>query len=156
MPILGICAFTITTLFVVLAVHLIKNRRKTFKSNLPDVIDNLEGGKSAIAYEELCRQRAQETPTSINIGGAVVSKTSSTSSWPDESLIQSCNLDISTGHVILSFLKEHLENPNKIEEQWNSVSSYFNSNSVQSIGLEPQNVNKNRDRTIIPCKYFLN
>lgn len=30
-----------------------------------------------------------------------VSKTSSTSSRPDESVLQTCNLDISSGHVVL-------------------------------------------------------
>uniref|UniRef100_A0AC34RF79 Receptor-type tyrosine-protein phosphatase N2 n=1 Tax=Panagrolaimus sp. JU765 TaxID=591449 RepID=A0AC34RF79_9BILA len=151
-PILAICAFTITTLVVVLAVHFIKNRRRLIKSNLPEVIDSLEGGKSVAAYEDLCRQRmsSQDTPTGVTVNAATVSKTSSTSSWPDESVIQSSKLDISTGHVILSFLKEHLENPDKIEEQWNSVSGYFNKNAISTIALEPQNITKNRDRNVIP------
>jgi protein tyrosine phosphatase len=148
-PILGICALTIMTLISVLAVHLIKNRRNSnFKNNLPEVIDNLEG-KAATAYEDLCRQRMHDVPSGVTIG-APPTKTGSTSSWPDESLYQSCNLDISTGHVILSFLQEHLNNPGKIADQWNSVSGYYNTSSITTIALEPQNIEKNRDRTVLP------
>ena len=150
-PILAICALTIMTLISVLAVHLVKNRRNNnFKSNLPEVIDNLEG-KAATAYEDLCRQRMnnQDVPTGVTIGGPPM-KSGSTSSWPDESLYQSCNLDISTGHVIMSFLQEHLDNPGKIADQWNSVSGYFNTSSITTIALEPSNIEKNRDRTVLP------
>lgn len=49
-PILAVCALTITSLVSVLAVHLYKNRRHSYKSNLPEVIDSIEGKQCAV-YE---------------------------------------------------------------------------------------------------------
>ncbi|CAD5223188.1 unnamed protein product [Bursaphelenchus xylophilus] len=146
MPILAICAFTITSLVAVLAVHLIRNRRRSYKgSNFPEVVDCLDGKAS---YEELCRQRmTYQDPVGTSVG---VGKSASTSSWPDEALLQSCNLDISTGHVILSFLQEYLDTPEKIEEQWNSVADYRNLHAETTIGQREENQSKNLDPAILP------
>ena len=54
-----------------------------------------------------------------------------------------------------SFLQEHLDNPGKIADQWNSVSGYYNTNAITTIALEPQNIDKNRDRTVLPCKFCI-
>ncbi|TKR67343.1 hypothetical protein L596_023511 [Steinernema carpocapsae] len=121
-PILMICAFTITALISVMAVHMFRSRRRNFKFNLPEIADHLEG-KAQLAYEELCRQRmstSHEGPTSVQVAPAgVKSKTSSTSSWTDE--IGSSTMDISTGHVILRFLQEFLEKPEKIAQEWSTL-----------------------------------
>jgi len=148
-PILFICAFTITTLVSVMAMHLVKNRRRTYRENLPEVIDSIEGGKATYAYEELCRQRNRMS-VGHDVPVGVPSKTSSTSSWPDESLMQSSELDISTGHIILGFLTEHLERPEKIEEQWNSVKNYSNTRGITSIASSTENISKNRDKNVLP------
>lgn len=50
MPILTVCAFTITSLIVVLAIHLYRNRRRSYKGNLPEILDHLNG-KTSTAYE---------------------------------------------------------------------------------------------------------
>jgi receptor-type tyrosine-protein phosphatase N len=146
MPILTVCAFTITSLIVVLAVHMIKNRRRSYKGNLPEILDHLNG-KTSTAYEELCRQRMNSQDVPIGVG---VGKSASTSSWPDETLLQSCNLDISTGHVILSFLQEYLESPQKIADQWESVADYSNSNAETTIGENEENKSKNVDQSVLP------
>ncbi|KAI6188448.1 Receptor-type tyrosine-protein phosphatase N2 [Aphelenchoides besseyi] len=145
-PILTVCAFTITSLIVLLAVHVVKNRRRPYKSNFPEVVDHLEG-KASTAYEELCRQRmnSQDVPIGITVG-----KSTSTSSWPDETLLQSCNLDISTGHVILSFLQEYLDTPEKIADQWKSVAEYVNSNAETTIAEREENRAKNADPSVLP------
>jgi len=145
MPILTVCAFTVTSLIVVLAVHMYRNRRRSFKGNLPEILDHLNG-KTSTAYEELCRQRMNSQDVPIG----VVGKSSSTSSWPDETLLQSCNMDISTGHVILSFLQEYLDSPQKIADQWESVADYFNSNAETVIGEREENQEKNADQAVLP------
>jgi protein tyrosine phosphatase len=142
-PILTVCAFTLTSLIVVLGVHMFRNRRRSFKDNLPEILDHLNG-KTSTAYEELCRQR-MNSQDPIGVG-----KSASTSSWPDETLLQSCNLDISTGHVILSFLQEYLDSPQKIADQWESVADYTNSNAETTIGEKPENQEKNVDQSILP------
>ncbi|KAK0421229.1 hypothetical protein QR680_015124 [Steinernema hermaphroditum] len=122
MPILMICAFTITALISVMAVHMFRTRRRNFKFELPEIADHLEG-KAQMAYEELCRQRmsgVHEGPTSVQVAPTgTKSKTSSLSSWPDEATTSS--MDISTGHVILKFLQEFLEQPEKIAENWTTL-----------------------------------
>lgn len=74
LPILMVCAFTISSLIVVLAVHLVRSRRRNYRNNLPEVLDCIDGKSS---YEELCRQRM----TSHEPVGVTVGKSSSTSSW---------------------------------------------------------------------------
>uniref|UniRef100_A0A0M3K473 IA2 (inferred by orthology to a C. elegans protein) n=1 Tax=Anisakis simplex TaxID=6269 RepID=A0A0M3K473_ANISI len=96
MPILVICAFTITALFTVLAVHQIKQRQRNRRCTaITDVAEQIEGKPSAL-YQDLCRHRmsTQEQSSGTN------SKHSSTSSWSEEPISHS-NMDISTGHVIL-------------------------------------------------------
>jgi len=152
---MAICALTITSLLSVLAVHIYKNKRthtKFNKSYLPEVIDHLEGKPSAV-YEELCRQRMSGQDASIAVkigGGRKTSKQSSTSSWPDESLLQSSNLDISTGHVLLEFLREHLDKPGEISNQWKSLADYVNRFGQLAAANEEVNKEKNFDWSILP------
>jgi protein tyrosine phosphatase len=149
-PIIAICAFTITSLLTVLAVQFVKNRRRSsFKYDIPPMVDGMENGKASTLYEDLCRQRMSiQEVTPGNRGTA--SKTSSTSSRPDESVLQSCALDISSGHVILSFLQEYLEHPEKITEQWSSLSDYTNNNGQTRIALKDENHEKNYDSSVVP------
>jgi receptor-type tyrosine-protein phosphatase N len=116
------------------------------------VIDHLEGKPSAV-YEELCRQRMSGQDASIAVkigGGRKTSKQSSTSSWPDESLLQSSNLDISTGHVLLEFLREHLDKPGEISNQWKSLADYVNRFGQLAAANEEMNKEKNFDWSILP------
>ncbi|VDN51326.1 unnamed protein product [Dracunculus medinensis] len=69
--------------------------------------------------------------------------------WCEEPL-SDCNMDISTGHVILSFLQEYLQTPSKIEEQWAMLRNYTNQNSSTSIAEQENNRNKNRDQKYLP------
>lgn len=138
MPVLFICAFTITTLVTVLAVHVMKNRRY-YANNIIHAKDDLES-KSCLAYQELCRQRMAQEPCSGR-----GSKSSSTSSWCEEVVSQS-NIDILTGHIILNLLQECLADPSKIEAQWESIRDYHNTNKHTTIGTQ----NADRNRSIVP------
>ncbi|KHN79045.1 Receptor-type tyrosine-protein phosphatase N2, partial [Toxocara canis] len=145
MPILLICAFTITALFTVLAVHQVKQRQRNNRAAaIPELAEQIEGKPSAL-YQDLCRHRmsTQEPSSGTN------SKHSSTSSWSEEPISHS-NMDISTGHVILSFLQEYLQNPSKIEEQWSTLSGYTNVAGVSSIAEQEQNKEKNRNPNCLP------
>ncbi|CAJ0597157.1 unnamed protein product [Cylicocyclus nassatus] len=139
MPVLFVCAFTITALLSVLAVHLVKQRRHYYNNNIQN-IDDIEG-KSSLAYQELCRQRIAQDPP----GSGRASKSSSTSSWGEEAIQQS-GIDISTGHVILNFLQECLADPTKIEAQWDAIRDYRNTDKHTTIGTE----HPNRNRSVVP------
>uniref|UniRef100_F1KWW2 Receptor-type tyrosine-protein phosphatase-like protein n=1 Tax=Ascaris suum TaxID=6253 RepID=F1KWW2_ASCSU len=145
MPILVICAFTITALFTVLAVHHVKQRQRNRRAAaIPELAEQIEGKPSTL-YQDLCRHRmsTQEPSSGTN------SKHSSTSSWCEEP-ISHPNMDISTGHVILNFLQENLQNPSKIEEQWSTLSQYVNSSAVSSIAEQEENKEKNRNPKCLP------
>ncbi|KAI1721237.1 protein-tyrosine phosphatase domain-containing protein [Ditylenchus destructor] len=150
-PILAVCALTITSLVSVLAVHLYKNRRHSYKSNLPEVIDSIEGKQCAV-YEDLCRQRMNEAPIAVSVArvGSTKHSRDSTSSWPDESLLQTTNLDISTGHVILSFLQDCLKKPSEISDQWSSLENYGVSNAQTTVASDVNNADKNFDDNVLP------
>ncbi|KAK6745777.1 hypothetical protein RB195_012098 [Necator americanus] len=138
MPVLFICAFTITALVTVMAVHLVKHRRY-YGSNITHAADDIEG-KSSLAYQELCRQRIAQEP-----GSGRGSKSSSTSSWCEEAAQQS-SIDISTGHVILNFLQECLADPSKIEAQWEGIRDYRNQDKHTTIGVE----HAQQNRAVVP------
>ncbi|VDK55444.1 unnamed protein product, partial [Cylicostephanus goldi] len=139
MPVLFVCAFTITALLSVLAVHLVKQRRHYYNNNIQN-IDDIEG-KSSLAYQELCRQRIAQDPP----GSGRASKSSSTSSWGEEAIQQS-GIDISTGHVILNFLQECLADPTKIEAQWDAIRDYRNTDKHTTTGTE----HPHRNRSVVP------
>ena len=86
--------------------------------------ENIEG-KGSLAYQELCRQRISSDPGVQAAGRA--SKSSSTSSWCEESGTAP-SLDISTGHVILNFLQEHLSGSTLYSE----LASYSISKFIQA------------------------
>lgn len=131
-PVLFICAFTVMALLTVLGAHVYRSRRH-YSSNLAQMAEGIEG-KNSHAYQELCRQRVGETSPR--------SKTSSTSSWcGDETGVPA--IDISTGHVVLSFLQDFLSDPSKIEAQWDSLKNYRNHQKHSQIAS--QFVEKNRE-----------
>lgn len=88
MPVLFVCAFTVTALGLVAAVQISRSRRH-YKDNIQQIAEQLDG-KTSFAYQDLCRQRAD---------GGRASKSSSTSSWCEETTAPT--IDISTGHVVL-------------------------------------------------------
>ncbi|CAB3401344.1 unnamed protein product [Caenorhabditis bovis] len=133
MPLLFVCAFTITTLGLVAGMQFMKNRRH-YKDNIQQIADQLDG-KTSFAYQDLCRQRAD---------GGRASKSSSTSSWCEEA--SPPTIDISTGHVVLNFLQEYLSEPTKIEAQWNSIKDYKNESRTKTKAEKFANLN----RSILP------
>uniref|UniRef100_A0A0N5A1R7 Protein-tyrosine-phosphatase n=1 Tax=Parastrongyloides trichosuri TaxID=131310 RepID=A0A0N5A1R7_PARTI len=166
-PILLVCMGTVTSLLIVLLSQVYKSRKRNsivsgFYPEVIDHMDNLENGKAGAcaAYEELCRRRMSGNGVNgyaaDGNGGnrtkleGTSSQNSSVSSWPDEAFLTSCNLDISTGHVILSFLQSYLDNPQKIHQEWESVVSYKNNNDQITIASRPENLPKNRNQQVLP------
>uniref|UniRef100_A0A0K0FXV4 IA2 (inferred by orthology to a C. elegans protein) n=1 Tax=Strongyloides venezuelensis TaxID=75913 RepID=A0A0K0FXV4_STRVS len=166
-PILLVCMATVTSLLIVLLTQVCKSRKKSpfvggFYPEVIDHMDNLENGKGKTCgtYEDLCRRRMSGISTNGYATDGTVpnrpklagtsSQNSSVSSWPDEAFLNSCNLDISTGHVILSFLQSYLDNPEKIHQEWESVASYQSPNDQITIASKPENLPKNRNQQILP------
>ncbi|XP_068160431.1 receptor-type tyrosine-protein phosphatase N2 [Antennarius striatus] len=118
-------------------------------------------------YQELCRQRMAirtservERPETLRHSrlnsvssqfsdgpAASPSTRSSTSSWCEEPVPS--NMDISTGHMILSYMEDHLKNKNRLEREWEALCSYQAEPSVCGVGRGEQNSKRNRLDSVV-------
>ncbi|XP_018319083.1 receptor-type tyrosine-protein phosphatase-like N [Agrilus planipennis] len=111
-------------------------------------------------YQDLCRARmatkSQPTPDPIHGKVSALSKESeqspssrsSTSSWSEEPALH--NMDISTGHMVLSYMEDHLKNKDRLEQEWVALWAYEAEPNATTIALKPENVQKNRYPDILP------
>jgi receptor-type tyrosine-protein phosphatase N len=119
-------------------------------------------------YQDLCRQHMQAKfseksevvlPTSrIEAVAAVEEKAvrtgstgSSTSSWSEEPV--SSNLDISTGHIVLSYMEDHLKNKDRLQKEWDTLCAYDAEPCSVVAAIEPTNMRKNRYSDILPYEH---
>ncbi|XP_051552771.1 receptor-type tyrosine-protein phosphatase N2-like isoform X2 [Myxocyprinus asiaticus] len=116
-------------------------------------------------YQELCRQRMSVKPpveksdpihsSRINSVSSQLSDgpmpspsaRTSTSSWSEEPAHS--NMDISTGHMILAYMEDHLKNKNRLESEWEALCAYQAEPNSTSIGQRDGNTKKNRTSTVI-------
>ncbi|XP_064018876.1 receptor-type tyrosine-protein phosphatase N2 isoform X2 [Pogoniulus pusillus] len=123
------------------------------------------GSDAPAAYQELCRQRmavkTSDRPEPLHASrinsvssqfsdGPIPSPSarSSTSSWCEEP-VQS-NMDISTGHMILSYMEDHLKNKNRLEKEWEALCAYQAEPNATSTAQQEENIQKNRSRAVVP------
>uniref|UniRef100_A0A673AS90 Protein tyrosine phosphatase receptor type N2 n=1 Tax=Sphaeramia orbicularis TaxID=375764 RepID=A0A673AS90_9TELE len=118
-------------------------------------------------YQELCRQRMAirtservERPETLRHSrlnsvssqfsdgpAASPSTRSSTSSWCEEPVPS--NMDISTGHMILSYMEDHLKNKNRLEREWEALCSYQAEPGACNVGHGEQNSKRNRSDAVV-------
>ncbi|CAF3413861.1 unnamed protein product [Rotaria sp. Silwood1] len=126
-------------------------------------------GLSTDYYQDLCRQRMKAQPTRRKLSevhtthqtvpfnsrvkrhSEVSSSRSSTSSYMDES-VTSVNMDIMTGHLILSYMEDHLCNRHRLESEWESfcTDKIYDEQASCSVALSESNEKKNRYMDCIP------
>ncbi|NXW40575.1 PTPRN protein, partial [Nyctiprogne leucopyga] len=121
-------------------------------------------------YQELCRQHMAakslfgraETPAAPAETSRVSSVSSqfsdapqpspsshsSTPSWCEEP-VQS-NMDISTGHMILAYMEDHLRNRDRLAKEWQALCAYQAEPSICSIAQSEANLKKNRNPDYVP------
>lgn len=73
---------------------------------------------------------------------------SSTPSWSEEPA--QSNMDISTGHMILAYMEDHLRNKDRLQKEWEALCSYQAEPSSVAVGQEEINKDKNRYAESIP------
>ncbi|KAM9844971.1 solute carrier organic anion transporter family member 5A1b [Aulostomus maculatus] len=123
------------------------------------------GSDATATYQELCRQRMAVKPpaerpepissrinsvsSQFSDGGAAVSPSarSSLSSWSEEPAHS--NMDISTGHMILSYMEDHLKNKDRLEKEWEALCAYQAEPNTCTIGLKDGNAKKNRSAAVV-------
>ncbi|XP_078702713.1 receptor-type tyrosine-protein phosphatase N2-like isoform X6 [Branchiostoma floridae x Branchiostoma belcheri] len=113
-------------------------------------------------YQELCRQRmaskATEKPEPMTSQSRFSSLSeervrspssrSSTSSWSEEPV--SSNMDISTGHIVLAYMEDHLKNKDRLEKEWQQLQNYEPDIHSTVIGVSGGNAAKNRVSDAVP------
>ncbi|CAL8314620.1 unnamed protein product, partial [Gadus morhua 'NCC'] len=138
--------------------HRLKQNFSSLGGNAP--------GDATSTYQELCRQRMAVKPpseplssriTSVSSqfseggggGGAAVSPSArgSTSSWGEEP--SHSNMDISTGHMILAYMEDHLKNKNRLEKEWEALCCYQAEPNASTAGLRDGNAKRNRSSTVV-------
>merc|ERR1712226_8824 len=70
------------------------------------------------------------------------SNRSSTSSWGEEPT--STNMDISTGHMVLAYMEDHLKNKQRLEQEWVALCGYEAEPSSTTVAFKAENKKKNR------------
>ncbi|XP_075566744.1 receptor-type tyrosine-protein phosphatase-like N [Pelecanus crispus] len=122
---------------------------------------------TTLEYQELCRQHMAakslfgrtEAPAETSRVSSVSSQFSdapqpspsshsSTPSWCEEP-VQS-NMDISTGHMILAYMEDHLRNRDRLAKEWQALCAYQAEPSVCSIAQSEANLKKNRNPDYVP------
>ncbi|XP_029936530.1 protein tyrosine phosphatase receptor type Na [Myripristis murdjan] len=73
---------------------------------------------------------------------------SSTPSWSEEPA--QSNMDISTGHMILAYMEDHLRNKDRLQKEWEALCSYQAEPSSVAVAQEPSNMDKNRHAESLP------
>lgn len=71
----------------------------------------------------------------------------SLSSWSEEPAQSS--IDISTGHMILSYMEDHLKNKDRLQKEWEALCAYTAEPNSATVGLKDGNAKKNRSAAVV-------
>ncbi|XP_043254031.1 receptor-type tyrosine-protein phosphatase N2 isoform X2 [Colletes gigas] len=112
-------------------------------------------------YQDLCRARMQakqptdkpESPRVTNLSresesNNLPSNRSSTSSWGEEAALS--NMDISTGQMVLSYMEDHLQNKDRLDEEWAALCVYEVDSCSTDIAESEANIKCNRPGASLP------
>ncbi|XP_073503443.1 receptor-type tyrosine-protein phosphatase-like N isoform X2 [Phyllobates terribilis] len=127
-------------------------------------------GDSTFEYQDLCRQhmagkslfsRTEATGAAAensrvssvssqfsDVPQPSPSSHSSTPSWCEEP-VQS-NMDISTGHMILAYMEDHLRNRDRLAKEWQALGAYQAEPNACSTAKNDTNLKKNRNPDFVP------
>ncbi|KAM4024431.1 receptor-type tyrosine-protein phosphatase-like N isoform 2-T2 [Anomaloglossus baeobatrachus] len=127
-------------------------------------------GDSTFEYQDLCRQhmagkslfsRTEATGAAAensrvssvssqfsDVPQPSPSSHSSTPSWCEEP-VQS-NMDISTGHMILAYMEDHLRNRDRLAKEWQALCAYQAEPNACSTAKNDTNLKKNRNPDFVP------
>ncbi|XP_064833047.1 protein tyrosine phosphatase receptor type Na [Oncorhynchus masou masou] len=136
-----------------------------------------EGGpETHFDYQELCRQHmaaktslSRQEAVGVGAGGRRGTDTSrvssvssqfsdgpqhspsshsSTPSWSEEPA--QSKMDISTGHMILAYMEDHLKDKDRLMKEWNDLCSYQAEPSAVTVGQSESHLEKNRCPESLP------
>ncbi|XP_052805007.1 receptor-type tyrosine-protein phosphatase N2-like isoform X2 [Mya arenaria] len=158
-----LCGCIAGILLAVVVVYLIRRNSRS-KDKLQQITSTQETNDAASKdYQDLCRQRMQskssEKPEPLHTAASRVgsvseaqvrspSSRSSTSSWSEEPV--NSNMDISTGHIVLSYMEDHLKNRDRLDREWEAMCAYEADPCSAAVAMETTNARKNRYADVLP------
>ncbi|XP_037919651.1 receptor-type tyrosine-protein phosphatase N2 [Hermetia illucens] len=145
---------------IVITLFLIRRHDKK-RDKLGGLQAGLSGAESCSKdYQELCRARmaGKGTTSEAASSGRIMSLSkenerppssrSSTSSWSEEPALT--NMDISTGHMVLSYMEDHLRNKGRLQREWEALCRYEAEPSAREAALQSQCAPLNRSTAPLP------
>ncbi|KAM8789612.1 receptor-type tyrosine-protein phosphatase-like N isoform 2-T2 [Rhynchonycteris naso] len=156
-------------LLVALAVALCvrQHAQKREKERLAGLGPEGAHGDTTFEYQDLCRQhmatkslfsRAEGPPEPSRVSSvssqfsdaaqASPSSHSSTPSWCEEPA--QANMDISTGHMILTYMEDHLRNRDRLAKEWQALCAYQAEPNTCATAQGEGNIKKNRHLDFLP------
>lgn len=156
MPFMLAGAAAAACVIIIITIFLVKGHDKT-KYKLGDLQSSLSNPAEK-DYQDLCRAR-MTTKSSSNISADRIimtgtqnerppSSRSSTSSWSEEPALT--NMDISTGHMVLSYMEDHLRNKGRLQREWDVLCRYEAEPSARDAALQSQCAQLNRPDAPLP------
>nr|KAF6497314.1 protein tyrosine phosphatase receptor type N [Rousettus aegyptiacus] len=97
-----------------------------------------EGAHGDTTFEYQFSDAAQASPSSH----------SSTPSWCEEPA--QANMDISTGHMILAYMEDHLRNQDRLAKEWQALCAYQAEPNTCATAQGESNIKKNRHPDFLP------
>lgn len=89
-----------------------------------------------------------ESVSGLNQAAATRNSSVSSMSWSEEPV--TANLDITTGHAVLSYMEDHLNNKNRLDKEWEEICGYEADNVTTASAVTTQNSRKNRSVAALP------
>lgn len=106
-----------------------------------------EGGKVEPPTTHAPSQRVSSLSRDSDNGNNSPSSRSSTSSCEEP---VASNMDISTGHMVLSYMEDHLKNKDRLEQEWIALCAYEAEPCATTLAMKPENNKKNRYPDAVP------
>ncbi|CDW56323.1 receptor type tyrosine protein phosphatase [Trichuris trichiura] len=179
-PVLIVSLLLLMALIILFAMYAYRSRRNGGKSFFG--INSSLGQKVVQDYEELCRRHMSgkvRIPQPLrNVMGTLAQRLGSQTSEPSppphsrstNSSVSSCtqatvekifrteepvhsSMDVSTGHMILSYLEDHLKTSEKLEKEWKAMENYKADQWSTEAASLPENDGKNRS-TVLPYDQY--
>ncbi|KAI7685861.1 hypothetical protein SSS_09853 [Sarcoptes scabiei] len=172
-----ICTFIFAIIVLSFAMFLLR-RNQTFREKIKGFMKISEDWIK-FDYQDLCRQRFEKKDSmaktdvekqcyddkakkesnvsNINTNAAKEQgcdqqgsppSRSSTSSWIEEPVVS--NMDITTGHIILSYMEDHLKDKNRLDREWEALCAYEADPCSTNAAMQKQNISKNRYSEHLP------
>lgn len=169
----ALCGSIATALLAVVIFYMFK--RQHFSRQKMAQLGNPDTAEASKDYQDLCRQKMQsktsEKPEPLHAAATRIASVSEAQvrSPSSRSSTSSCepprgaksgldrseepvtsNMDISTGHIVLSYMEDHLQNKDRLDQEWEALCAYEADPCSTQVAMDYSNARKNRYSDILP------